>query len=113
MILYLIYVVMTVINIILLLIGGMDLLEAVCTAFGTAGTGGFGIKADSIAGYSPYLQWVITIGMLAFGVNFNIYFLLLLLITLGIYRDIGSETGKLITTWILCICGGMAGGMIS
>lgn len=49
--------------------------------------------------------WGISLGIL--------YFLLLLLITLGIYRDIGSETGKLITTWILCICGGMAGGMIS
>jgi len=58
--------------------GGMPLFDSVVHAFGTAGTGGFGIKADSIAGYSPYLQWVITFGMLAFGVNFNIYFLLLL-----------------------------------
>ena len=77
-ILYLIYLGMTVLVTVLLLLGGMPLFDSVVHAFGTAGTGGFGIKADSIAGYSPYLQWVITFGMLAFGVNFNIYFLLLL-----------------------------------
>ena len=77
-ILYLIYLVLTVLVTVLLLIGGMPLFDSVVHAFGTAGTGGFGIKADSLAGYSPYLQWVITFGMLAFGVNFNIYFLLLL-----------------------------------
>ena len=77
-ILYLIYLGITVLVTVLLLAGGMPLFDSVVHAFGTAGTGGFGIKADSIAGYSPYLQWVITFGMLAFGVNFNIYFLLLL-----------------------------------
>ena len=77
-ILYLIYLGITVLVTVLLLAGGMPLFDSVVHAFGTAGTGGFGIKADSIAGYSPYLQWVITLGMLAFGVNFNIYFLLLL-----------------------------------
>ena len=77
-ILYLIYFAMTVLVVVLLLLGGMPLFDSILHAFGTAGTGGFGIKADSIAGYSPYLQWVITLGMLAFGVNFNIYFLLLL-----------------------------------
>ena len=77
-ILYLIYFAMTVLVVVLLLLGGMPLFDSILHAFGTAGTGGFGIKADSIAGYSPYLQWVITFGMLAFGVNFNIYFLLLL-----------------------------------
>ena len=77
-ILYLIYLGITALVIVLLIIGGMPLYDSVVHAFGTAGTGGFGIKADSIAGYSPYLQWVITFGMLAFGVNFNIYFLLLL-----------------------------------
>jgi trk system potassium uptake protein TrkH len=46
--------------------------------FGTAGTGGFGIKADSIASYSPYLQWVITVFMLIFGINFNLYYMLLI-----------------------------------
>jgi len=56
----------------------MPLYDSVIHAFGTAGTGGFGIKADSIAGYSPYLQWVIAIFMLIFGVNFNLYYLLLI-----------------------------------
>lgn len=76
-ILYLIYIAMTIAEIIFLLLGKMSLFEAVTHAFGTAGTGGFGIKADSIAGYSPYIQWVITVFMLLFGINFNIYFLLL------------------------------------
>ena len=56
----------------------MSLFEAITTSFSVAGTGGFGIKNDSIASYSPYLQWVITIFMLLFGVNFNAYYLLLL-----------------------------------
>lgn len=77
-ILYIIYLAMTVIQILLLLIGGMPLFDSVLHAFGTAGTGGFGIKADSIASYSPYLQWVITIFMFLFGVNFNIYYLIIM-----------------------------------
>lgn len=77
-ILYLIYIGMTAAEIVFLLFGGMPLFESVVHAFGTAGTGGFGIKADSIAGYSPYIQWVITIFMLLFGVNFNLYYLALL-----------------------------------
>lgn len=77
-ILYLIYIVMTVIEVIMLLCGGMSLFESLLHAFGTAGTGGFGIKSDSIAGYNSYLQWVITVFMMLFGVNFNLYYLLLL-----------------------------------
>ncbi len=77
MILYVIYIVMTVINIIFLLLGGMHWLEALCTAFGTAGTGGFGIRNDSMASYSPYIQNVTTIFMFLFGVNFSCYYLLL------------------------------------
>ena len=77
-ILYKIYVGMTLAQIILLWAGGMPLYESIVHAFGTAGTGGFGVKADSIAGYSPYLQWVITVFMLLFGVNFNLYYLLLI-----------------------------------
>jgi len=71
--LYAIYFAMTIIEIILLLIGGMPLFDSLCHAFGTAGTGGFGIKGDSIAGYSYYLQGVITIFMFLFGVNFTFY----------------------------------------
>ena len=55
----------------------MPLFDTICTAFGTAGTGGFGIKSDSMAGYSTYLQVVITIFMILFGVNFNAYFFIL------------------------------------
>ncbi len=76
--LYLIYIGLTAANIIFLIAGGMPLFEAMCTAFGTAGTGGFGVKNDSMAGYSPYLQNVTTVFMLLFGVNFNVYFLILM-----------------------------------
>ena len=75
--LYLIYIAMTVLQLILMAAGGMPLFDCLIHAFGTAGTGGFGLKADSIASYTPYLQWVITVFMLLFGVNFNIYFFLL------------------------------------
>ncbi len=77
-ILYLMYFVLTIIMIVLLLLGGMPLFDSLLHAFGTAGTGGFSIKADGLASYSPYCQWVITIFMLIFGVNFNIYYLLLI-----------------------------------
>ena len=76
-ILYLIYILMTVLEMILLLCGGMSLFDSALHSFATAGTGGFGIKGDSIASYSPYLQWVIAVFMFLFGINFNIYYLLL------------------------------------
>ncbi len=76
-ILYLIYIALTAIEVVFLLCGGMSLFESLVHSFGTAGTGGFGIKADSIGSYSLYLQWVITIFMLIFGVNFNLYYLIL------------------------------------
>lgn len=77
MILYGIYIVITFVEIILLLVGGMPLFDALTTAFGTVGTGGFGIKNDSIAGYSVFCQGVITVFMILCGINFNIYYLLL------------------------------------
>ena len=77
-ILYGIYVVLTISNFVFLLCGGMPWLDALCTAFGTAGTGGFGVKNDSLASYSPYIQNVTTIFMFLFGVNFSGYYLLLL-----------------------------------
>lgn len=77
-ILYLIYFGMTIADLIFLLIGGMPIFDAVCTAIGTAGTGGFGIKNDSMAGYSPYIQNVCTVFMLLFGINFSCYYLLIL-----------------------------------
>ncbi len=86
-ILYAIYVVMTIINILFLLAGRMDPLEAVCTAFGTAGTGGFGIKNDSMASYSPYIQNVTTVFMILFGVNFSCYYLILMKNIRGVFKD--------------------------
>lgn len=77
MILYGTYIVITIIEIILLLIGGMPLFDALTSAFGTAGTGGFGIKNDSFASYSVFCQGVVSIFMILFGINFNIYYLLL------------------------------------
>ena len=74
-ILYYLYVALTLLQVVAMLLGGMTLYEALCTSFGTAGTGGFGICGDSIASFSPFLQWAITIFMVAFGVNFNVYFL--------------------------------------
>ncbi len=76
-ILYLIYIFMTVVEIILLLFGGMSMFDALTLSFGTAGTGGFGTRNDSIAGYSIYCQVIITVFMILFGVNFNVYFLIL------------------------------------
>lgn len=86
-ILYVIYLVLTVLNIMFLLAGGMPVFDAVCTAFGTAGTGGFGIKNDSIAGYSPYIQNVCTVFMLLFGVNFSCYYMLLIRQFKSVWKD--------------------------
>ncbi len=86
-ILYLLYIALTVLNIVFLLMGGMSVFEAVCTAFGTAGTGGFGVKNDSLAGYSSYLQNVTTVFMILFGVNFSCYYLLLIRQWKSVFRD--------------------------
>ena len=87
MILYLIYIVMTIVNVIFLLAGGMSVFESVCTALGTAGTGGFGIKNDSMASYSPYIQNVCTVFMFLFGINFSCYYLLLLRHFRSVFKD--------------------------
>lgn len=78
-ILYYIYAAMTIIEIILLLAGGMPLFDSILHSFGTAGTGGFGIKNSSIAFYdSAYIDAVITVFMILFGINFNmIYFIII------------------------------------
>ena len=77
-ILYGIYFALTVVEVCFLLAGGMNVFDSLLTAFGTAGTGGFGFKNDSFASFSPYIQWVVTVFMILFGVNFNAYFLLLM-----------------------------------
>jgi trk system potassium uptake protein TrkH len=76
-ILYAIYIGLTLLEIALLLLGGMPLFDTVTISFGTAGTGGFAIRSDSLASYSHYIQTVVTIFMMLFGVNFSVYFLLL------------------------------------
>ncbi len=77
MLLYSIYLVLTLIEFILLLCGGMSVFEALNTAFATGGTGGFGFYNTSMGSFSPYIQIVITVFMLLFSVNFNCYFLLM------------------------------------
>lgn len=78
MILYGIYVVITLAEVISLLIAGMPLFDALCLTFGTAGTGGFGLLNDSIASYSMAVQIIITVFMLLCSINFNVYYLLLI-----------------------------------
>ncbi len=77
-ILYLMYIALTGLEVIFLMTGGMSLFEALIHSFGTAGTGGFSTRPESIGAFSPYLQWVITVFMLLFGVNFNLYYLILI-----------------------------------
>ena len=111
-ILYVLYIALTILNVVFLLLGGMNLFEAVCHAFGTAGTGGFGIKADSFTSYSPYLQNVTTIFMILFGVNFSCYYLLLLRQFKNVFGDeelrtyIGIILGSIVLiTMNLFLCG--------
>lgn len=84
---YLIYVVLTILDLVFLLFGGMPLLDAACTAFGTAGTGGLGIYNDSLASCTPYIQNVTTVFMALFGINFSCYYLLLLRQVKSVFRD--------------------------
>lgn len=69
-----IYLILTLLEILFLLAGGMNLFESVCHAFGTVATGGFSPKNTSIAGYSPYIQYVITVFMILAGTNFVIHY---------------------------------------
>ncbi len=77
-ILYKIYVGMTLAEILLLLLGGMKAFDAVCISFGTAGTGGFAVRSSGMGSYTPYMQWVITVFMILFGLNFGIYYLVIM-----------------------------------
>ena len=99
--LYEIYIALTLAEIIFLLFGGMNLFETVCTAMGTAGTGGFGVKNTSIAMYSPYIQWVVTIFMILFSLNFNIFvFALASTMETGFYR----RGNPLLFAFVRCQC---------
>ncbi len=86
-ILYLLYIGLTILNFLFLIIGKMPVFDAVCTAMSTAGTGGFGIKNDSFAGFTPYIQNVTTVFMILFAVNFSCYYLLLLRQFKAVFKD--------------------------
>ena len=77
-ILYLIYLAMTIIETICLMISGLPLFDSLLLSFGTAGTGGFGLMSSGCADYTAAQQWILTVFMLLFGVNFNLYYLLLI-----------------------------------
>ena len=85
--LYCTYMTLSVLNFAFLMLGDMNWFEALCTMFGTAGTGGFGIKGDSLGSFSPYIQNVTTVFMLLFGVNFSCYYLILLRQFRSVIRD--------------------------
>ena len=111
LILYGIYFAMTVLQILVYQLGNLcgwgeiALFDSVCLAFGTAGTGGFSIRADGLASYSPFVQYVTTVGMILFGVNFSIYYFLLCRKFRLIWRN--SELKcyiGIILTAILLIC---------
>ncbi|MBQ3000100.1 MAG: TrkH family potassium uptake protein [Clostridia bacterium] len=87
MVLYLSYLALSLLNLIFLLAGGMPIFDALCTMFGTAGTGGFGVYNDSLAGYSSYIQIVTAVFMLLFGINFSCYYLILLRKFRSVFRD--------------------------
>ncbi len=98
-ILYLIYISLTVVDIILLALD-MPLFDAVCIGFGTAGTGGFAVTNSGLGGYSPYIQWVTTLFMFLFGVNFSCYYLLLRRQPRNVVRD--SELRFYFLTFLAC-----------
>ncbi len=85
-VLYLIYIGLTALEVVMLILGGMPVFDSFVHSFGTAGTGGFGIKSDSVAGYSSYCQWVIGVFMIVFGINFNVFYLLIIKRTLSAFK---------------------------
>ncbi len=76
LVLYVMYIILSVAEFLFLMLGKMPVYDALTTVFSTAGTGGFGIKGDSYASYSPYIQWVLGVFMMLFGINFGAYFLI-------------------------------------
>ncbi len=97
-ILYIIYIALTLIEIVFLALGEMNFFEACVHSFGTAGTGGFGIKGTGVSEYSAYSQWVITAFMLLFGVNFNLYYLILL----GKVKDVVKSSELRVYLGVVC-----------
>ncbi len=75
-VLYIMYIILSVLEFLFLIAGKMPIFDALNAVFATAGTGGFGIRNSSFASYSPYIQWVVAVFMMLFGINFGAYFLL-------------------------------------
>ncbi len=98
-ILYSIYIGLTALMAILLTFGDMNIFESIIHALATAGTGGFGIKPDSVTSYSAYSQWVIAVFMMLYGVNFNIYYLILV----GKFKS-AFKSKELLTYLLLTVC---------
>lgn len=104
LLLYVIYIVLTLVQLVLLLCGGASFFDALSISFSTAGTGGFAIKNDSFASYSPYIQIVTAVFMLVFSVNFASYYLALR----GRFKEALSTEVKvffaIVTAAIVIIC---------
>ncbi|MBR6534535.1 MAG: TrkH family potassium uptake protein, partial [Clostridia bacterium] len=112
-ILYMLYIALTVINVIFLLCGGMPLFDSVCTAFSTAGTGGFGTRSDSIASFSPYIQVVCTVFMILFGINFNCFYLIMLRHFKDVFKnsELKLYLGLILTSSVLITLDLLHGGL--
>lgn len=74
--LYKIYAALTLFWIVLFLLSGMSIYDSICIAFGSAGTGGFAVRNSGMADYSMLSQFLISVSMIMFGVNFNVYYLM-------------------------------------
>lgn len=86
--LYLIYVFLTIAEILFLIAGGMPVFDSIVSAFSTAGTGGYSIKNASIAAYnSAYIEYIIAIFMMIFGINFNLFYLLLMKDFINVFKN--------------------------
>ncbi|MDK8501709.1 TrkH family potassium uptake protein [Aerococcus sp. UMB1112A] len=102
-ILYALYFVFFLVLILALVLAGMPVFDAILHAFGTAGTGGFGIKATSVAYYdSSLINYILITGMLIFGVNFNLYFLFF------IQRDRRAFKNEELRNYLLIVAGATA-----
>ncbi|MBQ0101609.1 MAG: TrkH family potassium uptake protein [Firmicutes bacterium] len=101
-VLYLLYIVLTLVETILLWAGDMNFFESIVHALGTAGTGGFGTLGDSIGSFSPYTQWVITAFMVIFAINFNLYYF----IVIGRIKDALSSRELWLFLLILTVAAG-------
>lgn len=105
--LYAMYLALTVAEIIFLLAGGMNLYDSIIHSFSTAGTGGFANHNSSVAYYdSAYIDWVITVFMILFGINFNMYFLLLIKDVKSVWKneEVRAYLGIIVAATLVITC---------